>query len=60
MKLTTVEHFIHFPDRLEDFNKKITCDKVDNLVVAATLLKSIDDIKDIGAYEFKKKNLLMM
>ena len=55
MKLVTVEQFLNFPDRVEEFNQKITCDKVDHLVVAAKCLKSMDDIKSMHPSIFKTK-----
>ena len=40
MGLVTLETFIDFPEQLEELNAKIKCNKVDNLLVATTWMKS--------------------
>ena len=39
MELTTDEKFVTFLDEIEEFKKKVTFDKVDHLIAAATWIK---------------------
>lgn len=44
MGLTTEEEFVNFPDEIKEFKKKVTFDKVDHLVAAATWMKENSNI----------------
>ena len=47
MGLATDKKFVTFPDEIEEFKKKVTFDKVDHLIAAATWMKENSNIPSI-------------